>query len=117
MQKLYNDITKNIKRYSNNYTEDIKRYVENKRELNINTIDFYMSEIKEAIGKKNWFYIYDILEDKLFFEYIHRDYIHKKLMKYIELHGADVFIKNLRANLINSSSTTSYVFILDFLWR
>ena len=119
MNKLYKDISKDIKRYSNNLTEDMKKYVENKKELhdNIDRIDYYISEISEAIGKKNWFYIYDIMENNLFFEYMNRDYIHKELMKYIELHGADAFIQNLRTNLIESSSTTSYVFVLDFLLR
>lgn len=119
MNKLYKDISKDIKRYSNNFENDMRKYIQNKQELhtNIDMIDYYIGEISEAIAQKNWFYIYDIFEDKLFFEYIQRDYIHKKLTEYITEHGADAFIENLRTNIINSSSTTSYVFVLDFLLR
>lgn len=119
MEKLYNEITKNIKRYSNDFSDDMRKYIQNKQELhaNIDAIDYYMNEISEAISKKNWFYIYDILQDNIFFEYINKEELHKMLMKYLDEHGADAFIENLRTNIINSSSTTSYIFILDFLWR
>lgn len=117
--KLYKDITKDIKRYSNNLKEDMRKYIQNKEELHSNNgmIDYYMTEISEAIGKKNWFYIYDIMEDNLFFEYIQRDYIHKKLTEYIEEFGTDAFIHNLKANIIEKGLKNSYVFVLDFLWR
>ena len=119
MEKLYNEISKNIKRYSNHFSDDMIKYIQNKKELhaNIDRIEYYMNEISEAINKHNWFYIYDIFENNLFFEYMNRDYIHKQLMKYLDENGAAAFIENLRTNIINSSSTTSYVFILDFLWR
>ena len=107
---------KNIKRYSNNFDNDIERYVENRKQIahDRERIDFLMNEIKEAIADGNWFYVLDIMENNLFYEYINRNFVYAKMIAYVNEHGADDFISKLSEKF--SSNTDSYVFALDFMF-
>lgn len=107
---------KKIKRYSNDFGEDMELYIQNRNQIAHNEyeISFYMKEIKEAIQKENWFYMYDIFEDNLFFEYIDKRFVHKRLTAYIDEHGADDFISNLEERF--KGNIDSYFFVLDFIF-
>lgn len=107
---------KNIKRYSNNFDNDIERYVENRKQIahDRERIDFLMCEIKEATTQENWFYILDIFENHLFFEYIDRNSVYAKMIAYVNGHGADNFISKLSEKFYDNEN--SYVFVLDFMF-